>query len=62
MSRKSSPMRIDELTKRAIMMLAAEMQRESGESVSANDALMKLLEQVRPDLLEEAKKTFKEGK
>lgn len=56
---KSTPMRIDELTKRVVMMLAAEMQRETGESVSANDALLKLLEETRPDLVEEAKKVSK---
>ena len=47
-------MRIDEATKRVINMLAGEMQRETGRTVSFNEALWEFLQLHRPDLTEEA--------
>lgn len=51
---KNTPMRIDEATKRVINMIAGEMQRETGKTISFNDALWEFLNQHRPDLTEEA--------
>ncbi|MBZ0297779.1 MAG: hypothetical protein K8L99_34810 [Anaerolineae bacterium] len=51
---KNTPMRLDEATKRVINMIAGEMQRETGETTSFNDALWAFLCQNRPDLAEEA--------
>jgi hypothetical protein len=47
-------MRIDEATKRVINMIAGEMQRESGQTVSFNEALWEFLNKHRPDLTGEA--------
>ena len=47
-------MRIDEATKRVINMLAGEMQRETGRTISFNEALWELLRLHRPDLTEQA--------
>lgn len=50
MKGKSTPMRIDEATRRVINMMAGEYQSQTGKNVSANDALWKFLEEHRPDL------------
>ncbi len=53
---KNTPMRIDEATKRVINMLAGEMQRATGRTISFNEALWEFLKQHRPDLTAEAVK------
>lgn len=51
---KNTPMRLDEATKRVINMIAGEMQRETGETISFNDALWAFLCHHRPELAEQA--------
>lgn len=52
--RASSPMRVDNKTKRAINILAAELQAQRGEPVSADEALWTFIEKHRPDVTERA--------
>ncbi len=51
---KNTPMRIDEATKRAVNILAGQMQQATGKTITFNDALWALLNEHRPDLAEKA--------
>ena len=49
---KSAPVRIKENTQRLIRMYAGELQLDTGENFSDDDAIYALFEKFRPDLIE----------
>lgn len=53
-AKASGYVRVRERTRRAINMLAAELQLASGENRSADDAIAYAIEQLRPDLMQRA--------
>lgn len=54
MSAKSMPMRVSEKTRRAINMIAAELQLETGDTISADNALWQFIEDHAPEIARRA--------
>lgn len=61
MTRKDTTMRMKAKTIRAINMLAGEIQIETGENVSADDAVWAFIQEHRPDIAEKAEKTAEQN-
>lgn len=57
MSRKNATMRMKAKTIRAINMLAGEKQLETGENISADDAMWTFIKEFRPDIAEKAERS-----
>lgn len=60
MARKSTVMRVQENTLKAIRIYAGELMMESGEVYSDNDTLWKIMQTLRPDIIEKVKSMEKE--
>lgn len=60
MAKKESPMRADDISKKALELYGAERLLETGQRLAAKAALHDFIAKYRPDLITKAEKQLKE--